>query len=112
MGMSEVVVVVLSRAVAGRGDEAAAAFQEVAVPTHAEEGCITYAVHRVAGDPDRIVLVERWASREDLDQHLQTPHLLAFRESSHDLWAEPMEILIVEPVEAADAAKGYLGGAA
>lgn len=107
--MSEVVVVVLGRAVPGRGDEAVAAFQEVAVPTHAEEGCVLYAVHRVAGDPDRIVLVERWESREALDQHLQTPHLLAFREGSADLWAEPMEILIVDPVTADDVAKGYLG---
>lgn len=110
--MSEVVVVVLGRAKPGRGDEAAAAFQGVAVPTHAEEGCITYAVHRVAGDTDRVVLIERWASREDLDQHLQTPHLLAFREGSHDLWAEPMEILIVDPIEAANVSKGYLGGVA
>lgn len=110
--MSEVVVVVLGRAKPGRGDEAVAAFQKVAVPTHAEEGCITYAVHRVAGDEDRIVLVERWVSREALDEHLQTPHLLAFRADSADVWAEPMEILIVDAVEAADAAKGYLGGAA
>ncbi len=106
--MSEVVVVVLARAKPGRGDEAAAAFQEVAVPTHAEEGCVVYALHRVVNDPDRIVLVERWASREDLDQHLATPHLTAFREGSHDVWAEPMEILIVDPLAAGDPAKGSL----
>jgi quinol monooxygenase YgiN len=109
--MSEVVVVVLGRAKPGRGDEAVAAFQDVAVPTLAVVGCIACAVLRVAGDPDRIVLVERWASREALDEHLTTPHLVGFRESSHDLWAEPMEILLVDPVEAADAGKGYLGGA-
>ena len=106
--MSEVNVVVLARAKPGRGDEAAAAFQEVAVPTHAEEGCIVYALHRVANDPERLVLVERWASREALDQHLATPHLTAFREDSHDLWAEPMEILIVDPLLAGDPVKGSL----
>jgi len=106
--MSEVVVVVLARAKPGRGDEAAAAFQEVAVPTHAEEGCILYALHRVASDPERIVLVERWASREALDQHLATPHLIAFREGSHDVWAESMEILIVDPLAAGDPIKGRL----
>ena len=107
--MSEVHVVVLARAKPGRGDEAAAAFQEVAVPTHGEEGCIVYALHRVANDPERLVLVERWASREALDQHLATPHLTAFREDSHDLWAEPMEILIVDPLLAGDPVKGSLG---
>ena len=106
--MSEVVVVVLARAKPGRGDEAAAAFQEVAVPTHAEEGCLLYALHRVASDPERIVLVERWASREALDQHLATPHLLAFRENSHDVWEGPMEILIVDPVPTGDPVKGIL----
>ena len=106
--MSEVRVVVLARAKPGRGDEAAAAFHEVAVPTHAEEGCIVFALHRVAGDADRMVLIERWASREALDQHLATPHLIAFREDSHDLWAEPMEILIVEPLPAGDPVKGSL----
>ncbi|MBJ7455485.1 MAG: antibiotic biosynthesis monooxygenase, partial [Thermoleophilia bacterium] len=38
--MSEVVVVVLSRTVPGKIEEGIAAFSEVAVPTHAEEGCL------------------------------------------------------------------------
>ncbi len=62
--------------------------------------------------PTASCCVERWESREALDQHLQTPHLLAFREGSADLWAEPMEILIVDPVAADDVTKGYLGSPA
>ena len=87
--MAEIVVVVLFRAVAGGGADAEAAFAEVVPPTHAEEGCVVFAVHRVARDPDRFVLIERWASREALDEHLASPHLAAFRARGADIWAEP-----------------------
>lgn len=108
--MSEVVVVVLFRVTPGRVEDGLAALAEVAVPTHAEEGCLAYAAHRDPADPDRIVLIERWASRADLDTHLATPHLLAFRESTHDLWAGPADIMVLDPVAAGDPAKGLLSG--
>jgi quinol monooxygenase YgiN len=110
--MSEVTVVVLFAARPGRGDDAEAALREVSGPTHAEEGCILFAAHRVAGDPDRLVLVERWADRDALDRHLASPHLLAFREGAADVWAAPPEILLVEPLRAGDPVKGALAGAA
>lgn len=108
--MSEVVVVVLSRTVPGRIEEGLAAFSQVAVPTHAEPGCLAYALHRDPSDPDRIVLVERWASRAALDEHLASAHLVAFRQSSADLWAEPAVVVVLDPVAAGDPAKGLLSG--
>ncbi len=108
--MSEVVVVVLSRTLPGRVEDGLAAFAEVTVPTHAEEGCLAYALHRDPADADRIVLIERWASRAALDEHLATPHLLAFRESSAGVWAEPAVIMVLDPVAAGDPAKGLLSG--
>lgn len=109
--MSEVVVVVVAQAKPGQGDAALAAFGEVAVPTHAEQGCIAYALHRSAADPDQIVLVERWVSRQALDDHLATAHLQDFRATSHDLWAAPMTILVTTPHPAGDPTKGSLAGA-
>ena len=108
--MSEVVVVVLCRTTPGRVEDGLAAFAKVAVPTHAEEGCLAYALHREPADPDRIVLVERWASRAALDEHLATPHLQAFRRDSADIWAEPMIISVLAPVASGDTAKGLLSG--
>lgn len=103
-------MLVLARAKPGRGDEAQAAFREVAVPTHAEDGCILFALHRVTGDPERLVLVERWESREALDAHIATDHLAAFRAGSADLWETPPEIVLLEPAPAGDPAKGSLAG--
>lgn len=108
--MSEVVVVVLFRATPGREADAQAAFEEVMPPTHAEEGCIRFALHSVAGDPERFVLVERWASRAALDEHLAAPHLAAFRARGADLWAEPPLIMVADPLSVGDPAKGSLGG--
>lgn len=109
--MSEVVVVVLSRAKPGRAQEGLAAYAELAAATHAEEGCTAFALHRDPADAERIVLVERWASREALDAHLGTPHIAAFRARHGDLWAEPATILVLDPVPSGDPAKGVLSGA-
>ena len=109
--MPEVVVVVLFRARPGRAADAEAAFAEVMPPTHAEGGCVRFALHRVAGDPERFVLVERWASRDALDEHLAAPHLAAFRARGADIWAEPPQITVADPVAVGDPAKGSLAGA-
>ena len=106
--MPEIVVVVVAQAKQGRGEEAMAAFQGLAVPTHAEEGCRLFALHRAPGDPERIVLVERWASRAALDEHMTTPHLLEFRRSGADLWAVPTQIMVLEPAPCGDPVKGAL----
>lgn len=108
--MSEVVVVVLSRAKPGRTVEGLAAYSDLAAQTHQEEGCITFALHRDPSDAERIVLVERWASREALDAHLTTDHIARFRAESGDIWAEPATILVLDPVPAGDPGKGVLAG--
>lgn len=73
--MNEIVVVVSVQAAAGKGDEVVKAFADAIPPTHEEDGCLKYALHRDANDPDHFVHVEKWRSQEDLDQHMKTPHL-------------------------------------
>ena len=108
--MSEVVVVVLARAKPGRAEEGLAAYSALAAATHAEDGCIAFALHHEPADPERIVLVERWTTRPALDAHLQMPHLAEFRQASADLWAEPAVIMVLDPVASGDPAKGLLSG--
>lgn len=109
--MSEVVVVARVRAKQGRGDEAEAVFRNAIIPTHAEQGCLLYALHREAGDPDHLVLVERWASRDDLEIHLGLPHLTMLREVGALVFDGPVEVTVLEPRPFGDAAKGSLAGA-
>jgi quinol monooxygenase YgiN len=49
----------------GKGDEMIAVLRETLKDTRARKGCEGVTVHRDTANPDAIVLVERWATRED-----------------------------------------------
>ena len=49
------------------------------VETLKESSCLGYDLHQSLSDPETYVFVERWQTREGLDAHLATPHLLAWR---------------------------------
>ena len=71
---------------------------------------ITFALHRDLADPHRLVLVERWTSRDARDRHLATEHLAAFRAAVAPLFAAPAQAIVMEAVLAGDPAKGTLAG--
>jgi quinol monooxygenase YgiN len=60
-------------------DQVLSLLQRVGEASLAEAGCLAYAMSADAGDPDRIQVFERWASREALDSHLDTAHVKEFR---------------------------------
>ena len=47
--------------------------------TRGEEGCISYDYVQDTTDPDIVMVVERWTSREMLEAHMHTAHLAAWR---------------------------------
>ncbi|MCX7324038.1 MAG: putative quinol monooxygenase [Hyphomicrobiales bacterium] len=49
--------------------------------TRKEAGCISYDLHADVTDPEALVFVERWETREALTAHFGTPHLQAWREA-------------------------------
>ena len=49
--------------------------------TRKEPGCISYELFSSIEDETRLVFVERWKSRADLDLHFETPHLIAWRDA-------------------------------
>ena len=106
--MSEVVVVGAFVAREGKEDEATAAFQELVEPTHAEDGCILYALNQGTDNPRRLAFVERWASRDALDAHLETPHIQAILGRLDELFADLRDITVYEAVPGGEQAKGSL----
>ena len=109
--MSEVVVVAVLTAAEGQGPEVEALIADSLIPsTHDEAGCITFALHRDLSDPHRLVLVERWAGRKALDEHLNSDHLAAFRAAVASLSAAPAQVIVMEAVPAGTAGKGTLAG--
>ena len=73
-----------------------AAFRANVPAVHAEKGCIEYAPAVDAADmgafqtklgPDTFVVVEKWATIEDLKAHSAAPHMKAYGEKVKDMVA-------------------------
>lgn len=64
---SEIIGVVDVQAAPGRADAVIEAFAACTHATHAEDGCIAYALHRDNADSEHFMLVERWRSQADVD---------------------------------------------
>ena len=106
--MSEVVVVGSFKAQPGKEGEGLEAFKALVEPTHAEDGCILYALHQGSDDPARLTFIERWASRAALDAHLKTPHVAAVLERAEELFGDSADITVYEAVPGGEAKKGSL----
>ena len=65
----------------------------IAGPTKVQPGCISYGFFKSLDDPDTVLLVEEWESRESLEHHIKSD---AYRIilSLMDLCNEPPEIKI------------------
>jgi quinol monooxygenase YgiN len=65
-----------------------------------EDGCISYDMHQSVTDPSRLVVVERWASREALSRHLETPHFKGWRTAGAEFIGDrKVEVVKPEKVE-------------
>ncbi len=106
--MSEIVVVGSFTAEPGREAEALEAFKALVEPTHGEDGCILYALHQGADDPRRLAFVERWASKEALEAHLESDHVQAVLARATELFGESGDIVIYEAVPGGETQMGSL----
>lgn len=64
-------VLVQMTAGAGRGDELATAFETRARAVAEEPGCMQFEPFRSVSDGDRFVIVELWATEDDLAAHTE-----------------------------------------
>lgn len=71
-------VIATLKARAGREEELFQQLRALVEPTHAEQGCVTYEMHRSHEDPGLFMFTESWASRPEWDAHMRSPHLTAF----------------------------------
>ncbi len=105
--MSEVVVVGSFIARSGKEDDALDAFKGLVEPTHAEDGCILYALHRGNDDPKRLAFVERWESRDLLNAHLASDHVQGILTRVDELF-ENADIVVYNAVPGGETRKGAL----
>jgi quinol monooxygenase YgiN len=91
--ISEVHLLILIRTKPGFAQRQLDAFAKLAPLVRAEVDCLQYDLHRVDGEPDRFVLLERWASPEALAAHDVTPHMLEADAGNPAFRAGPVEVL-------------------
>ena len=73
--------------------EACRSIREVSI---SEPGCERYDFFQNPFEGTRIVFVEEWTSKEDLDTHFQQPAFAGFMQTITPLLAAPPEIRIFE----------------
>ena len=100
-----VVVVATITPLPGRNDEVVAAFAETIPLVHAEDGCELYALHQA---DDRLIMIEKWASREALGTHSKGAALTALGSKLAGKTAGRPDVVVTESVPAGDPAKGQL----
>jgi quinol monooxygenase YgiN len=93
--MSNALLTVVAEMVAkpGKEDELKRHLISLVDPTRKEDGCVQYDLNQDTSEAGRFVFYECWRSRELLERHLQSPHLLAFRSVEKELVAGPGRVV-------------------
>jgi quinol monooxygenase YgiN len=87
---ADLIIIATAKAKPGKEAALAAALSDVAGPTRAKPGAVSWALYRAGAT---LVAVERWSSRDLHDRHLQGPHVQALMGRMADLLAEPPSIV-------------------
>ena len=106
--MTSVIVVATFKAREGKAEEVIAGLAPVIERTHAEAGCLSYALHRDVNDAHTLVLIERWTSQVALESHFQQPYVAGMGDLAAELLAEPPRLHFCTPLPAGDPVKGVL----
>jgi quinol monooxygenase YgiN len=98
---SDLIIIAVAKAKPGNAHDLDQALREVAGPTRAQPGCVSFSLYRSAEDPCVIVGLERWASKEAHDRHLQGAHVQKLMSKMMPVLAEPPNIVAYEVIDEA-----------
>lgn len=83
----------------GRADRVVEIVTDHLKTIRAEDGCLRYDLYRVHRDPDTLVMVERWASKDALKAHGSADHFHEMSASLAPELAGPPVVRVLDPVE-------------
>ena len=95
---TELVVVATAKAKPGKQSDLEQALREVAAPTRAQRGCLSFELFRLAQEPAAITALECWSSYEDHERHLQGDHVKTLMARFAGILAAPPEIVAMKPL--------------
>ncbi|MBQ6622267.1 MAG: antibiotic biosynthesis monooxygenase [Mogibacterium sp.] len=79
----------------GKLEEARAALTELSAPSYIDPGCYAYQVAGSINGESALYTLEIWATLEDLDTHMKTPHIAEFEKKAAGFLAGPPEVTTV-----------------
>jgi quinol monooxygenase YgiN len=97
-GKDEILIVATAAARPGMEADLERALRAVAAPTRAQRGCLQFELYRSGQDGASIMALERWASSEDHDRHLQGAHVKALLDALGPIVAGPPSIAQFSPL--------------
>jgi quinol monooxygenase YgiN len=103
---TSVVVTAYFRPAPGQRERVVEALRPAIAAVHEEPGCELYAIHDA---PDgTIVMIEKWTSVRELDDHGGGDAVRALNSSLEGLLASPVEVTRLVPLPAGTEEKGQL----
>jgi quinol monooxygenase YgiN len=91
----------------GAGPRIVDAFRKISPEVHQEQGCEIYACN-VESPGERVVMVESWASYDDLEAHANGEPLQKLRRLTDPHVQFPYDVIILDPLVLGDPLKGSL----
>ena len=102
-----IIVVATAFPVPEHREEVIAAFEAAEKKVHAEEdGCELYALHE--GPDGRLVMIEKYASQDAVDQHRKGAGLGGLRAALAGRLSSPLDVQVLAPHPAGSEDKGAL----
>ena len=96
---SDLIVIALAKAKQGKEKDLEQALCDVTTPTRKQPGSVSFSLYRSIEDPAVIIGFERWASREEHQQHLRGEHVKKLMSAMRDILAEPPQISSYEIID-------------
>lgn len=93
--MSNIKIVALITVKAEYAETLATQFKELVRASRAEEGNISYDLHREISNPNRFVFVENWKSQAAIDAHNASGHFRTFLQAI-DGKTDNLEIVLMD----------------
>ena len=93
---SDLIVIASAKAKPGKEKDLEQALRDVATPTRKQPGSVSFSLYHSIENPAVIIGFERWASKEEHQQHLRGDHVKKLMSAMNDILAEPPQILSYE----------------
>jgi quinol monooxygenase YgiN len=100
-----VIVIATAFPAPDRRAEVVTAFETVIASVHDEPGCELYALHE---GRDRLVMIEKWASKEALAEHAKSPALAELHAILDGKLTADLDVQVLVPHPAGTAQQGTL----